>query len=31
MSASYPGESADYRAARERLLEGEAELRRVHA
>jgi len=29
MGATYPGESADYRAARDRLLEQEAELRRV--
>jgi predicted dithiol-disulfide oxidoreductase (DUF899 family) len=29
MSARYPGESADYRAARDRLLEQEIELRRV--
>jgi predicted dithiol-disulfide oxidoreductase (DUF899 family) len=29
MGATYPGESAEYRAARDRLLEHEAELRRV--
>lgn len=29
MGATYPGESAEYRAARDRLLEQEAELRRV--
>jgi predicted dithiol-disulfide oxidoreductase (DUF899 family) len=29
MDATYPGESAEYRAARDRLLEREAELRRV--
>ncbi len=29
MSISFPGESLEYRAARDRLLEQEAELRRV--
>ena len=29
MSATYPGESAEYRAARDRLLEQELELRRA--